>query len=434
MISFKERLFSGIVWRGVNILTAFIFNAFLVNYLGADASGSFFYLLNNLFFAVLILTFGLDAGMSYYNARKERSTSYLFTIAIIWVFATTFLFILIVNIFASLDLRLFSADPVFISMYIFGSLATTFFSAIFFTQHDSKTPNLIAAILNILLILLLPSMPWMNGKMGFDTYSTIYFSATLFSAVLLMAMLFRQKVSFSINEIRSSSIKHLFRFSFHSFILSGLFFLLKSSDFWLVKNMCAPAAAGNYFQASKIIQVMIMIPAMATFSLYPLIIQSIQVTTKQETELKVLKLVYIYFMLAMVLGLLIVISGFWLFPKLYGPDFDKMYIATIILIPGLLCFAASYPLSTYFSGKDKNTITMKAIGSAIPLMILLNFILIPRFSINGAAVSSSVANIFYFTFLMICFMRQNKLSMHNLFSQIKEQLNWAYLFQQLFRY
>ena len=202
----------------------------------------------------------------------------------------------------------------------------------------------------------------------------------------------------------------------------------------MVKSWCPPADAGNYFQASKVIQVLIMLPAMATFSLYPLIIQSIQVTTAEETERKVLKLVYIYFMLAMVLGLLLLISGFWLFPQLYGADFDKMYVATIILIPGLLCFAASYPLSTYFSGKDKNTVTMKAIGLAIVLLFLLNFILIPRFSINGAAISSSAANIFYFSFLMISFMRQNKLSVKHLYSQLKEQLNWAHLFQQLFRY
>ncbi|HMJ46818.1 MAG TPA: polysaccharide biosynthesis C-terminal domain-containing protein, partial [Ferruginibacter sp.] len=403
-----------------------------VNYLGSESSSSFFYLLNNLFFAVVLLTFGMDAGMSYYNARKERSTSYLFSLAVIWVFAATFLFILAVNIFSGFGIRLFPANNAFISMYIFGSLATTFFSAIFFTQHDSKTPNLVAAILNIILILLLPNMPW--NKMTFETYSLFYFSATLLSAMILMGLLLRQKVSFSIREIRSSSLKHLLRFSFHSFILSGLFFLLKSSDFWLVKNMCLPAAAGNYFQASKVIQVLIMLPAMATFSLYPLIIQSIQVTTKQETEMKVLKLVYIYFMLAMVLGLMLLISGFWLFPKLYGADFDQMYVATVILIPGLLCFAASYPLSTYFSGKDRNTVTIKAIGLSIIVMLLLNLLLIPRFSINGAAISSSVANIFYFTFLMIYFMKENKLSMHNLYRQLREQLNWAHLFQQLFRY
>lgn len=412
---FKQKLLSGIIWRGFNVLFSFVFNALLVTQLGAGASGQFFYLLNNLFFAVLVLGIGLESGISYFNARKEINISQLFTISIIWSLMGALIFSVALY-FLSATLLINQQARFYLIVYIFGSMLTTFFSAIYFTQHNSKTPNITACLLNLFLIFFLPKMPWIKNKISFDTYTNLYLLAPFLSVLLLLPGLIKQKISLSFNTFSLKNIKPLLVFSLHSFIISLLFNLLKRSDFWLVNKWCSPIDAGNYFQASKVIQLLLLVPALASFSLYPLLVQSIKNNENKkfnsEAEDKVLKLVGIYFLIALLLSGAILIAGFWVFPFLYGATFSKLYLVTIFLIPGLIFFAATYPLTTYFAGKNQNLTTIIFLGISIIIMVGCNLILTPKYFIYGAAVSSSVSSISYFILMFRRFLLQNKLSLN----------------------
>lgn len=412
---FKQKLLSGIVWRALNVLFAFIFNALFVRQMGAASSGTFFYLLNNLFFAILFLSAGLESGISYYNARKEQSSSYFFSLSLAWTFTATVLFFFIIHVIPQEVLPI-EGKYQFLTLYVFGSMLNGFLSAIYFTNHDSKTPNILAAFTNILLILLLPDMPWINRSISFELYVNIYLCAVLFSPVILSAFLLIKKVQFLVPFYKAPSLRPLFLFSFHSFIIGLLFNLLKSSDYWLVKKWCTISDAGNYYQASKIMQLLLLIPTMASFSLYPLIVQSIQKNERNNEQSatieRVLKLVGLYFFIAVFLSVAIIVAGYWIFPFLYGISFSNMYLATLLLIPGLIFFAASYPLTIFFSGKKQNITTIIFLTVAIVVMLFCNIILTPRFFIYGAAISSSVANILYFGLLFNKFLIQNNLPLN----------------------
>jgi O-antigen/teichoic acid export membrane protein len=410
---FKEKLLSGIVWRATNVLVAFIFNALLVRQMGAAATGGFFYLLNNLFFAVLLLSIGLESGISFYNARKEISISFLFSAGIVWSIIGAFIFFGLVQLFHG-QIGQSKYGYIFLTLYVFGSMLNTFLSAIYFTNHNSKAPNLLAALTNIMLILLLPNMPWINGSIGFETYVLIYLSAVLLSPVVLAFLLLQNKVVFSFAGFKTNALKPLLLFSFHSFIIGLLFSLLKRSDYWLVNKWCSISEAGNYFQASKVIQLVLLLPALASFSLYPLIVQSIkkdennQVQT--ETETTILKLVGLYFFIALLLSLAIIIAGYWVFPLLYGATFNNLYMAILFLIPGLIFFAATYPLTVFFSGKNQNVTTIIFLSISIAVLVLSNVILTPAYYIYGASISNSLANFVFFFLLLRKFLVQNKLS------------------------
>ena len=412
-VSFKQKLFSGIIWRALNVVFAFVFNALLVSQLGATASGSFFYLLNNLFFIILLLGIGLESGISFYNARKEISTSFLFSISIIWSVVGTVVFLVIIHFVSFGEFNL-KDNQLFLAAYVLGSMLTTFFSSIYFTNHNSKVPNVTTTVVNVILILLLPKMPWINGQINFDTYTRLYLCSACISAVIMGILLLRQKLKFSFLVLRASIIKPLLLFSFHSLVLGLLFNLLKRSDFWMVNKWCNSNDAGNYFQASKVIQLLLLLPALASFSLYPLIVQTIKRNENNEmediAETKVMQLVGLYFLIALVLASGIIVFGYWVFPLLYGVTFNSLYFVTLFLMPGLVFFAATYPLSTYFSGKNQNITTILFLGIAIVCLVISNFILTPKYFIYGAAVSSSIANFIYFFLLLRKFLLQNKLS------------------------
>ena len=407
---FKKKLLSGIFWRGCNVLFAFLFNALLVRQMGAGVSGHFFYLLNNLFFAALILGVGLESGISFYNARKEVKTSFSFTISITWSFIGA-VFFFIILLFIDESRVSLKYGHLFMALYIFGAMLTTFLSAIYFTNHNSKVPNLVTTINNILLVLLLPKMPWINEKINFDTYILIYLGSALAPAIVLTLLLAYQKAVFSFGALKASVLRPLLLFSFHSFIIALLFNLLRRSDFWMVNKWCSTKDAGNYFQASKIIQLLLLLPAMASFSLYPLIVQSIKENEHKkvgyETINKVAKLVSLYFFVAFFFSVVIIIPGYWILPWLYGVTFSNLYSVTLLLIPGLIFFAASYPLTTFFSGKNQNITIIIFLSISIIILVVCNLLLTPRYFIYGAAISSSLANIVYFSLMLKKFLLQN---------------------------
>jgi len=113
--------------------------------------------------------------------------------------------------------------------------------------------------------------------------------------------------------------------------------------------------------------------------------------------------------MAILFSLGIFCFGFWLFKFLYGSSFNHLYLITLFLIPGLIFFAASYPLSIYFSGKNKNIITMVFLLISIIVLFLSNFVLTPKYLIYGAAISNSLSNIIYFVLMTKRFFSVNKL-------------------------
>lgn len=408
--SFKQKLMAGIIWRGINVLVAFIFNALFVRQIGAASSGAFFYLLNNLFFLILFLGVGLESGISYYNARKEQSVSYFFSISLIWSMVGASLFFFIIHIIPD-KLMPTENRHLFLTLYVFGSMLNSFLSAIYFTNHNSKTPNILAALTSVILILLLPNMPWINKSISFVVYINIYLCLVILAPLILAALLFKSGIKFSLSYFKINTIRPLLLFSFHSFIIGLLYNLLQRSDYWIVKKLCSISDAGNYFQATKVMQLLLILPVLASFSLYPIVVQSIQKNENSndqiETTDRILKLIGLYFFIAFLLSLAVIITGYWFFPFLYGLSFSKMYLITLLLIPGLIFFAGTFPLTTFFSGKNENITTIIFLSIAIGVMLICNVILTPRFFIYGAAISSSVANFFYFVFLFRKFLKQN---------------------------
>jgi O-antigen/teichoic acid export membrane protein len=79
------------------------------------------------------------------------------------------------------------------------------------------------------------------------------------------------------------------------------------------------------------------------------------------------------------------------------------------LLPGMLCFSATYPLTVYFSGKNQNKTTIFFLAIAILSLAADNIILTPKYFIYGAAISSSLSNGIFLFLMARKFLAQNKL-------------------------
>jgi O-antigen/teichoic acid export membrane protein len=405
MSSFKSKLLNGFAWRLCLYLSSFILNIFIAQSFGAEKSGVFYLLLNNLAFVVLLLSFGLESSVAYFNSRKEIPTHQLLSLSIFWsVFISVVLLVLYLT---AVQLKLISAQELapYLILNIFSSILANCLSSILFSSNDNSTPNLTLALINIGLILLLPGFPLAHFFSIQQDYTQQYLLLTASPSLIFIAYLFLKNIRFSFTKPSNFWIKKIIHFSLQSFAYSCLYALLLRCDYWLVNYFCSDHDLGNYLQTTKLSQIMLVIPTLVSFSLFPLIVSHIQQEINIENKLVKLISIYFYAGLCICIGLLL--AGSFIFPWLYGPSFSKMYLTFILLSPGILFLAATYPLATFYSGKNLIRVKITALLFSILIIVVLDLLLIPWFNIYGAAIASSIAYCFYFTYLLLYFKKNH---------------------------
>lgn len=414
MGNFKRELISGTLWKVIFYFTSFFLNVLFANYLGAVESGAFFYLQNNLYLIIFFLSFGIDSSLSYFNSLKEIPFGKLTTVAIFWSLIATLLFANLYPFFLQFGLITSIVRKEFVFVFFWGAIITANLSSLFLSSNDFKTPNVVPSFFNILLISFIGlTMFHSRGILSSRLLFEVYIASTFFTGCSLMVIVLKN-VRLSAKDIGPFLINQFFRYSGNVFLANIFITLLLRSDIWLVKGLCSETDLGNYIQTAKFLPVILILPTLASFTLFPLITQNIN-NDKKLVEI-VLKLISLYIYFSFIVCLAIGILGFWLFPFLYGSSFSKMYLTFLCFCPGALALAGSYPLTPYFSGKNLNRVIANSSLLATLLMLLLDFILIPKFSIYGAAIGSSVAYIFYFLQLLWRFHKLQKFKFGNAFN------------------
>ena len=403
--SSSDLFFSGILWKFLFYVSAFLLNAFIAHKLGAADSGRFYYLLNNLSFAVLVLSLGFDAAVNYYNGAGEIGRNQLFTLSAFFCLAISIVFI-IVYFFATQ----FSIIPghtfnSYIICYVAGSLSFNVFTAFYYSEHKHIVPNLIMTVCNVLLILLLPGVLY-NNTISNTAFFHIYFSLNLIAASLTIILLYIHGARYSTLSLKNILATGIMKFSLQSFVSALLFTLLLRCDYWLVNYYCTNADTGNYLQTSKFVQLVMLLPSLASFSLFPLIVRSI--VSESGIELKLIRLVNAYIYISLLICIALIIAGHLLFPFIYGNTYNKMYKIFLLLIPGIISMAATYPLNSYFAAKKMITTNLLGIIISITILITADVLLIPHFAVYGAAIGCSLGYCSYFFFLLYHFKKQVK--------------------------
>jgi O-antigen/teichoic acid export membrane protein len=104
-------------------------------------------------------------------------------------------------------------------------------------------------------------------------------------------------------------------------------------------------------------------------------------------------------------GLALAASSEFLIRLFYGEKFMPALPAMRLLLPGVVFLSVFKVLASDLSGRNKRTYISIAAGVAFVLNAILNFVLIPRWGIYGAAVASSIAYILQSAVIVAFFVR-----------------------------
>jgi len=431
-MKFKQVIFSGIFWRGLYFATVLLLNIIVSRYFHAKGSGWIYYITNYFSLIILLASFSLESGMTYYSSKNSIAVNKLAGLSVFWTVAVTGLTALLLYLFYQHPEEGYSKNQfIFFALtYISGLLLTSFFCALFYAQQHYVLPNTLLAITNMLLaITLLIAAYGDKARQGSHFLLRLYFLNFLLQGLLLAAAYtIRNKVYRQWALPAMADLKLLFRYSLFALFNNLLFFLLYRVDYWFVKNTCKSCMEGdlgNYIQVSKIGQLFLLLPVIIASAIFPLTASGLR--NEVNNGLPVLARAIFVFYIA-VLSLL-AITGSWLFPWVYGETFLHMYHPFLWLIPGILSLSTIALLTAYNSGKNKLDVNMK--GSVIGLLVIVagDWCLIPQYGIAAAAMVSSAGYISYLAYLLYAYKKEYKITVGRFFIPVKA--DWQRL-QQLF--
>src|SRR6476620_3179243 len=181
----KNIFLKGVVWRLAFYISSFLLNIYLANILGASQSGPFFYLINNLAFAIQFLTMGLDISLSYFNAKKEVKVSTLLNLTLHWSLITTLLFSILFYFSYSFDIIHYNYNTLLLILFVFSSILTGLITALFVSSNQLVIPCLIPFLCNILLLCYLYTLNGSGETHLLHLYLSAYFIASILTCTIL---------------------------------------------------------------------------------------------------------------------------------------------------------------------------------------------------------------------------------------------------------
>ena len=394
------------VWRLLVQIIGFLLNLLIARYFGAAQSGDLFYLLSIYSLIILFFSFSLESGIVYFGTKKiirfNQLISFSLLIAAISI-AVIFLYFQIVpnshTLIKNNKLLFWSALS-----FITGNLLYSFAGSLFYAKNNFTLQHKVAfAAQSILLFILI--LKWMGflPSLTDTTYFLLYFISYLgIGLFCFLLFLIQQKEKFTFSLPNSYHLKILFNYCGLAWVGNLIFFLLYRIDYVFVEKLCNAAELGNYIQVSKIAQLFFILPTILASIVFPLTISK----PKDQILRWITGLSRFIFFIYVIVCIIAIACGYWLFPFVFGATFTDMYVPFVLLVPGILSLSVSFTLTAYFAGIKKLDVNIKASLLALIIVLFGNFMGLNFYSINVAAIVSSVSYFFLMLYLIAVIKKQ----------------------------
>ena len=381
---FLERVFRMIVGLFVGVWVA--------RYLGPEQFGIFSYAQSFVGLFVVISSLGLnDIVVRELLKDKFKKDELLGT-----VFFMRLLGAFIVLIILALAINFTSGDS-YTNTLIFIIASSTIFQSFnvidFYFQskvlskyvvYSNLIALLISSIIKITLIL--------------NEASLIYFAMVVVFESFVLAcgyIYFYLKNNQSIRDWRfiKSVAKNLLKDSY-PLILSGLVIsIYMKMDQIMIFEMLGSGAVGQYSAALRLSEVWYFIPMIIASSLFPAILNAKKISEKLYYE-RIQKLYDLLVWIAVFISVMMSLSSNLVVELLYGKEYSETGSVLIIYIWASVFVFLGVASSKWFLSENLQKYSFYRTLCGAIINLILNYILIPIYSIYGAAVATLISQIF----------------------------------------
>ncbi|MFA0832427.1 MAG: oligosaccharide flippase family protein [Methanobacterium formicicum] len=379
IITFSTQLFV--------VLMSFIVSIFLSRTLGPTGLGTYSLVILVSTLLVNIGTLGIGISNTYFTGKdydivKITSNSIILSLLLGSLIATSFF---ILNFIYPDILNNINANLVNIVIVILPlTFLTNFFSSILLGKQKIKEFNFIMFIQYLfLLIFLLTFLLLINGSVFFAilawSISSVISSIT---SIILIKNMTEIKLSFDFALFKKS-----LNFGLKSYISNIIGFLLYRVDMFLVNAFLGITFVGYYSVSVMLVETLWYLPtSVGTVVLS----QTLKLSKKESNELTPIICRNTIF-LTIILAVILLLFGKQIIIIFFGNSFIPALLPLQILLLGAVAMSINKVLSNELIARGKPIIGAIAASIALSINLPLNLLLIPKFGISGAALSSTIS-------------------------------------------
>jgi len=190
-------------------------------------------------------------------------------------------------------------------------------------------------------------------------------------------------------------------------------------DIFILLYFLNTAAVGIYSIGVTIAQILWYVSNSINSVLFPHLTFT---SSGQEKNIFTAEIIKYNFLINLVILFLLCLFGKFLVLILYGSDYVQAYYIFLILAPGLLLDSIGRNIATWLKSEGKPLILSWISFGSLSFNILLNFILIPKYGLYGAAYSSLISYIARGTILWFTFKKYTGIKFSYIFLWSKADL------------
>lgn len=389
-----------LIWRVYYLLTAILLNVVYARVLQAGTMGVIYYLTANFTLFLLLVSMSMESAFTFHASGNLIDSNQLASFGILWsVFISILLFFFLGYYFSHVEKNIPLNKEKYVQYglcFIVGMFLINCTTALFYAKRNFFLPNFLLGLLNLLAIVLLIAEKRFLGNSFF--FETFFFAIPLVEGIILLIVLAIMNNTFIHFSLPTPAQLHiLFRYSMMAALANITFFFVCRIDYWFVKYNCTANDLGNYTQASKLGQLFLLVPQVISSALFSQTASGELQKDVSETMVRLFRILLQVFMAAIIL---IVLTGSWAFPYIFGETFNQVQISLLFLMPGLLCLSILSLLSAFLGGKGNVLLNVKGSLYGLIVVISLNFLAAKHYSIYFAAIISSIgyATCFLYSF------------------------------------
>ncbi len=417
-----QQIVRGGIFRLSFTVFNFLVGLFIAAIAGTELFGTLSLMIINAAVFQIITGLGTDAAIIWHGSSKSISKEKAFSFTFYTALLQLGFFLMAAILFLKFTDKLFLSRQANNSfywaelMYFIGIVITEKYSSLFYSQQKQHVCNKVLSIISFAFLLIFGIVYFFDWIKNFNPLW--FFCWMIFFQSLALLFTYHLKESFSLKKLNKEEIQSFAHFSFLVFVTNTIQFLAYRSDYWFINYFKQLTDVGVYAQAVRFAQLLWVLPNIAAALILPVL----AAPEGLLSENKLLKIIKIANWINIVLIGFLLIFAFLAYAY-FIPDFASGFRALIIMLPGYYFFCISILFAAYFSAKRKLIYNFYGSLICFGLIIVFDILLIPRWSIEGAAISNTMAYTLATIFNIFMFQRSTGISMKKLF--FFEKVDWT---------
>ena len=418
---FKKILGTGAT-RAVNVLTQMATLIMGTKFLGAAEWGKAFIAQTDITFLLIGIELIAGSGLVYFTPRKKLST--LLILSYGWIGFVMLVYVLLFKVLSFFPTFFHSIVPEGYAWLVL--LMTGVYSFHEFNLNHFLGKEKIG-IYNWLFIIQIITQVTMMAVFVFalglrTAHALLYSQLCGYSLATLVgwALLFPTVPHEGRDSLRGS-LKEMFHYGAFLQLSTLVSTLNKRLSLYLLRINCDEKQIGVYASGTQVIEGVniigqsIGVVAFSTLS---------NTDDRQQASGLTLRLVKVASLLTFTALLVICLLPSGFFEWLFSGEFGDVRMVILLMAPGMVLFSVHTILANYFSGMGLPKYNLYASLIGLSVTIVAAFLLIPRWGIEGAAITASLTYTALFVYQWLVFRRLTGSRLRQLIID-KEDINWV---------